>query len=121
MDEWHVTIGALRRLLRIIEGACPFTRDARRLPVVVVVEAAEPAIRIDRHVEMNFVTARTEFGRLFAMKRLQENLLVRLWIDVGQLIVGEPQEWMIARGKVVKRRVLNLEIPLSHRASDVGD
>src|SRR5678816_403613 len=70
---------------------------------------------------MHLMTARTEFRGLLTMERLQENLAVRLRIDVGELVVHETQHWMIAGREIVKRRVLDLEVPLTHRASHVRD
>ena len=86
-DARHVAIGTALRRRRVIERACPLTRDAGRLPVVVVVEAAEPAIAVDRNIEMHLVTARTELRCLFAVKRLEERLLVRLRIELEELVV----------------------------------
>ena len=55
---------------RIVERARAFAKS-RSLPVVVVVEAAEPAIVIDRDVEVNFVARRAELGRLLPHERLR--------------------------------------------------
>ena len=56
-SQRHVAIGALLRLRRIVERTRALPRNSTRLPIVVFVEAAEPAIMIDRNVEMNFVAS----------------------------------------------------------------
>ena len=75
VDQRHVAVGALRRLLRVVERARALARHAGRLPVVVVVESAEPAVAVHRHVEVNLVAARAELGRLVAVERLEERSL----------------------------------------------
>ena len=67
------------------------------------------------------MAARTELGGLLAVERLEEDLAVRLRIDVGQLVVHESEQRVVARREVVERRVLDLEVPLAHRAADLGD
>ena len=119
--ERHVAVGALLRLRRVVERSRALARDAGGLPVVVVVEAAEPAIGVDRHVEVHLVARRAELRRLLAMERLEERLAVRLRIDVEQLIVRELQQRVLARRQVVQRRILDDEVALSHRALDVRD
>ena len=59
----HVAIRAGQRLGRIVEGARALARDAARLPVVVVVETAHPAVFVDRNVQVHFVTRRAELRR----------------------------------------------------------
>ncbi len=62
--------GSRRRsaaLRRVVERARALARDAARLPVVVVVEAAEPAVGVDRHVEVHLVAGGAELGGLSRM------------------------------------------------------
>ncbi len=68
----HVAIGALRRLGGIVERARALSRNAAGLPVVVFVEAANPAVVIHRNIEMDFVARRAEFRRLVAHEGLEE-------------------------------------------------
>ena len=48
---------------RIIKRTRALAGNAAGLPVIVLVEAANPAVVIHRHVEMHFVAARAEFRR----------------------------------------------------------
>src|SRR5260370_969386 len=84
VDQRHVTAAAGLRLLRVVEGARPLARDAARLPGVVVVEAAEPAVVVDRHVEMHLVAAGAELRAVLAHERLHEGLAVRLGVEIGE-------------------------------------
>ena len=67
--EWHVAIGALGRLGRVVERAGALSRNTAGLPVIVLVEAANPAIVVHWDIKMDFVTAGTELGRLVAHER----------------------------------------------------
>src|SRR5258708_11804221 len=80
--EWHVAIRTGLAFGRIVERARTLAKS-RSLPVVVVVKAAEPAIVVDRNIEVNFVASRTELGRLFPHERFHEGLSVRFGIQIG--------------------------------------
>ena len=121
VDERHVTTAARLRFRRIIKGACPISRGRRRLPVVVLVESAEPAIVIDGAIEVHFVARRAELGRLFGVERLEERIAVRRGRHVHQDIVRPLCPAILAGGEVVQRRVFDREIALAHRAADVHD
>ena len=73
----HVAIRAGAALRGIVERASALAGDAAGLPVVVIVEAAEPAEVVYRYVEMHFVTRGTELGRVLLHKRLQKRFAVR--------------------------------------------
>src|SRR5258708_13122181 len=73
-----MAIGAVLRLLRIVERSRALAGDAAGLPVVVVVEAALPAVAVHRNVEMDFVAGGAELGRIFAHERLHERAAVGL-------------------------------------------
>ena len=120
-DERHVAVGALLRLRRVVERARALARHARGLPVVVVVEAAEPAVVVDRHVEVHLVARRAEVRGLLAVEGLEEDLAVRLRVELQQVVVGPRQHRVLAHGEVVQRRVLDLEVALAHRAAHVHD
>ena len=121
VDERHVAVGAFLRGRRIVERSRALSRDAGRLPVVVLVEAANPAIAVDRDVEVHLVARRTEFSGLLAMEWLQEGVAVRRRIEIQQAIVQPAQRRALARRQIVQRRVLDDEIALAHRAPHVND
>src|SRR5215467_11579677 len=86
----HVTVGALLRFWRVIERSCTLAGNAAGLPVVVLIESAEPAVSIDRHIKMNLVAGRAEFRGLIAHERLEEHAAVRFGIQADQKIVQSP-------------------------------
>ncbi len=90
-SQRHVAIGALRGLGGIVERARALSGDAAGLPVVVIVEAANPAIVIDRHIEMDLVAAGAELRRLVSHEGLQKHAAVRLGIQIDQKIVQQPR------------------------------
>src|SRR5690348_883138 len=66
LRERHVAVGTLRRLRWGIKGARAFTRNAAGLPVVILVEASDPAIAVDGHVQVDLAACRTESRRAVA-------------------------------------------------------
>ncbi len=70
--ERHVAIRTRLAFGRIVERARALAKS-RSLPVIVIVKAAEPAIVVDRNVEVNFVARRAELGRLLPHERLHES------------------------------------------------
>src|SRR2546426_7294205 len=54
-----------------------------------LVEAANPAVMIHRHIQMYLVATRTELCRLLAHERFQENPTVRLRIQLDEKIRSE--------------------------------
>ncbi len=119
--ERHVAIGAGLRFLRIVEAACTVTRNPRRLPVVVVVEPAQPAVIVHRLVEMHLVAGRAELGSILPHERLQKRLLVRTRLQERQEIIHLPDHRILARREIVQRRILNRESAIAHRTIDVHD
>ena len=115
----HMTIGALLRFCRIVKRARPLARNPRRLPVVVFIKAAEPAVAVYGNVQMDFVTARTELRRLVGVEALQESLAMRLRINVQQVIVRPSQELVFAYNQVVQGGIFDSEVALTHRALDM--
>ena len=85
--ERHVAIRALGGLGRVIERPRALSGDTAGLPVIVFVEAANPAIVIYRYIKMDFVTTGTELGRLVPHERFQKHAAVRLRIQSHQKIV----------------------------------
>src|SRR5215469_15780887 len=78
----HVAICALLWLWRIVKRPCTLSRNAARLPVVVLVESTQPAVAVNGHIQMHFVTGGAEFGRLRAHERLEEYAPVGLRIQL---------------------------------------
>src|ERR1700682_2815067 len=62
----HVTIGALKWIWRVVERPRALPRHPAGLPVIVFVEAAEPAVIVHRNVEMHFVAGRAKLRNLLA-------------------------------------------------------
>src|SRR5262249_20981982 len=67
-NERHVTGDAGGRLLRVVEGAGPLAGGGAGLPIVVIIEAPEPAVVIHRHVQVHLVTGGAELGRLLRVE-----------------------------------------------------
>ncbi len=120
-DERHVAVRASLRRRRIVKRSRAFAGHARTLPVVVLVEAAQPPVRVHRLVQVHLVARRAELRRLLAVERLQERLAMRPRRQVGERVVQRPEHRVVARGKVVERRIFNLEAALSHRPVHARD
>ncbi len=60
----HMAIGALLRFRRIVERPRTLAGDSACLPVVVLIEAANPSVMIHWRIEMNFMAGGTELRRL---------------------------------------------------------
>ena len=116
-----MTAAALLRRRRIVERARALARRGRRLPVVVFVEAAEPAVVVDRFIEMDFVAGGAEFRRLLGVEAFEKSRAVRRRRHVHQQVVPALQPAVVARGEVVQRRVFHSEIALPHRAAGVDN
>ena len=97
VDERHVAIGAGRGLGRIVEAARPLARNPRSLPVIVVVEAAEPPVVVHRNIEMHLVAGRTELGRVLLHERLQKRAAVGLRVEIGQEVIDRSNVAVPAR------------------------
>ena len=120
-DERHVaTVAGLRRR-RIVERARSLSRDAGRLPVVVLVEATDPAVVVHRDVEVHLVARRAEVGLLIRVEWLEERPAVRLGSELRHQIVRPAYGRELARGQVMQRGVLDDEVALPHRAADMDD
>ena len=117
----HVAISALRRLRGIIKRPCPLPRDSASLPVVIFIEAAEPAVVIHRHIQMHLVAARTKFCRLSPHERLQKHSPMRLRIQLDQKIVQLARHRILYRGQLMQPGIFQIKVPLPHRALHVRD
>src|SRR5581483_10350663 len=85
--ERHMAVGAVGRMVRVIERPGALPGYATGLPIVVVVKTPKPAVPVHWHVQMYFVACRTELRRILAHERLHKRAAVRLRIKVGQEIV----------------------------------
>src|SRR5579883_2977481 len=79
----HVAIGAVGGFRRVVEGSRALAGNAARLPVVVLVEAAQPAVMIHGLIEVHFVAGGAVFGSLLAHEGLEEGAAVRLRVEVA--------------------------------------
>ena len=120
-NERHVAVAAGLGRRRVVERTRALPGDAGRLPVVVLVEAPDPAVLVDREVEVHLVARRAELGALLGVKRLQEGLPVRARREMGGRVVRPLEQRVLARGEIVQGRVLDHEVALAHRAADVDD
>ena len=116
----HVAIRTGLALGRIVERSRAFA-ESRGLPVVVIVKAAEPAIVVDRNVEVNFVARGAEFGRLLRHERLHESLAVRLRIQIGHEVDHGADHFVLAGHQLMQRRVLDGESVIAHGAVHADD
>ena len=106
----HVAIGALLRLRRIVERARALPGNSAGLPVVVFVEAAEPAIVIHRHVEVHLVAGGAELRRLRSHERLEEDAAVRLRIQPDQEIMQRARHRILRGREFVQLGILQIKI-----------
>ncbi len=117
----HVAIRARFRIRRIIKRPRSLSRNAARLPVVVLIKSANPSVPVHRHIQMHLVAARTKFRRLFPHKRFQKHAPVRLRIHLHHKIVHRAHNWILARRQFMQLRILQYEIALPHRALHFHD
>ena len=120
-DQRHVAIRAGRRLRRIVKRSRALSRHAARLPVVVIVEAAHPAVAVDRDVQVNLVAGGAILRRLFPHEGLHEGGLVRFRIQIGEEVVHGADVLILAGGQLVERRIFDGEIAVPHAAAHVDD
>src|SRR5271169_5343600 len=112
----HVTILATLRLGWVIERARAKAGDSAGLPVVVLVEASEPAVIVHRNIEVHLVTRRAEFRRLLLHEWLQEDTPVRLRIQLDAEVVYPSQYRVLGGRELVQLRILEHEVTLPHGA-----
>ena len=95
--------------------------NAAGLPVVILIEAANPAVAVHRNIKMDFVTAGAEFPGLFAHERLQEGAAMRLRIHLHHEVVQRAHHRIFAGGEFMQFRIFENEIALAHGAFHVDD
>ena len=117
----HMAIGAVHGRLRIVERARALARNTAGLPVVVFIEAANPAVVIYGNIQMHFVARRAEFRRVHAHERLQEGAAVRLRIKANQKIVERTDHGIVTRCEFMQLRILQEKVALAHRAFHLHD
>ena len=111
-----MTIGALLRCGRVIKRAGTLTRNARGLPVVVIVEPADPPVVVYVGVQMHLVATGAKLRGLFAHERFHEGSPVRFGIHINQKVMQRLDQLVLAGGELRKRGVLDRVVALSHRA-----
>ena len=116
----HVAVDAGLPLRRVVERARTFT-EAAPLPVVVVVEATEPAVVVHRHVEVHLVAGRAVCGLVLAHERLHERAAMRLRVEVSEEPIEPAHHRVLARGQFMQRRIFDREPGIPHRPLDVRD
>ena len=119
----HVAVRALLRFGRIVKRTRALAGNAARLPVVVVVEAAQPAVIVDGNVQVNLVAGRAKLRNLLRIlvKRLQEDVAVRLGIQSDGEVGESVQIGILAGGKAVEERIFNHVVALAHGAFHLHD
>src|SRR5690348_5217240 len=107
-----MAIGALLRLGRVVEAACSLTGNSAGLPVVILIESAEPAIAVHRNVQVNLVARRTKLRRLIAHEGLEEHAAVGLRIQLDQEIVQRAREWVSGGREFMQLGIFQIKIAL---------
>src|SRR5437763_2611383 len=117
-----MAIEATLRFGGIVKRPRAEPRDSTRLPVVIVVEAANPAIVIYWNIEMDFVATRTELCRLLVVhERLEEGAPVRLRIYINCIVMQPSHHRILAGGKLMQLGIKEHEVALAHRALNSSD
>ena len=116
-----MAIGAHHGVGRVIKGARPLAGNAAGLPIVVLIEAANPAIVIYGHIQMDFMACRAELRRLIAHERFEKYAAVWFGIQIDQKIVQRAHHGILARCHLVKSRILEVKVPLAHGALHLRD
>ena len=117
----HVAVRAIHGRLRIVERARALSRNSAGLPVIVFIEAANPAIAIHRDIQVHLVTGRTELRRVRAHERLEKRTAVRLGVQANQEVVERTDHRIFASRQFMKLRVLQEKITLAHSAFHLHD
>ncbi len=117
----HMTLAAGGGFGRIIKRPRALAGHAAGLPVIVLVETAEPTVIVYRLVQVNFVAGRTELRRVLAHEGLHEGAAVRLGVEIGDELVGLLDPRIPARSEIMQRRISDDESSVSRRSIDVHD
>src|ERR1017187_9929704 len=121
MHQRHVAIGALLRLRRGIKRTRPLAGNTTRLPIVVLVEPANPTVTVHWKIEMHLMAGGAEFGCLSSHKRLQKNASVRFRIQFDDEVVKSAHYWILARSQIMELGILQKKISLAHGAFHLDD
>ena len=79
-DQRHVAVRALSRPGRLMERPRALAGNAAGLPVVVIVETANPAVVVQRHIQVHLVAGRAEIR--LAHEGLQKGMTMRLRVEL---------------------------------------
>jgi hypothetical protein len=118
-NQGHMAISTFHWLLRIIERTRPLPGNAAGLPVVIVVESPNPPVAVHGNIQMDLVAGGAQFRSVFSMKRLQENLPMRLGSHLDEKIMDPLQELVITGGKVMQGRIFNDKCAIPHAVPDL--
>ncbi len=117
----HVAIHAILRMRRIVERTRAEAGNAAGLPVVVIVEAANPAVMVQRHVQVHLVARRAEVGGIVLHERLEECAPVRLGIFLDEEIDQLAQIRILRIHQLEERRIFDGVRAVAHGAAHVAD
>ena len=95
--------------------------NAAGLPVIVFVEAANPAVAVHRDIQVNLVAGRAELRRVRAHERLEEGSAVRLGVQANQEVVERADYRIFASREFMELRVFQEKITLAHGAFHFHD
>ncbi len=117
----HMAIGAVGRMIRVIERPRALPGNTAGLPIVVVVKTSKPAVPVYRHVQVHFVACRAEFRGILPHERLHKRPAVRFRIEISQEIIDGVDVLILAAYQLVERWVSNGKGAIAHGAVHVHD
>src|SRR5215831_13629749 len=112
----HMAVHASLGFRRVVERPRSETGDATGLPVVIVVESANPTVVVDVRVQVHLMTCRAKVRSLASHKGLQKRSTMRFRVYIYEKVVKRLDDFVRTRGKLRQSRVFEREITLTHRA-----
>src|SRR5580698_6324573 len=98
-----MAIGAGGSFRRVIKRAGALTGNSAGLPIVVVVETAEPAVIVHRDIQVDLVARRAEFGSVLAHECFHECSAMRFRVEISQKMIEGADVGILAAGDFMKR------------------
>ncbi len=120
-NQRHVAIETVGALWWVIKRARALPGNAAGLPIIVIIETPEPAVVIDRHVEVHLVAGGAKLGGIHAHEGLHERALMRNRIEIGEKVIERANVLVVAGGDFVQRWILDGEAAVAHGAVHVHD
>jgi hypothetical protein len=117
--EREVAVAAGLRLRRVVEGPHGVARDARVVPAVVVVLAAQPVVLVHRREEPDLVARRAELRR--SHERLHERLPVEGRLHPDQELVDFLEHLVARERERVLLALLDDVTAVAAQVLDLGD